>query len=272
MNSSDDHLKLLFIADIVGRPGRHVVKSLLPALRYELDADLVVANGENLAGGFGVTPSLVESLFDWGVDVITSGNHIWDRSDGVELLDVEQRLLRPANYPSGNPGQGTCVVDVGRGKVGVLNLQGRVFMPPIDDPFRVARSRVDELRDETNVICIDFHAEATAEKLAFAHYMDGLVSAVLGTHTHVPTADARILPGGTAYVTDLGMTGSHAGVIGFRAEAAMQRQLMGRRIRLDLAEGDLRLQGAVVEVSPSSGRARRIERIDMGYEQESCGG
>lgn len=261
-------MKILFVADLVGRPGRHVAQNLLPGLCEERGIDVVVANGENLAGGYGVTPSLVEALFRWGVDVITSGNHIWDRRDGVALLDSEPRLLRPANYPTGNPGSGHHILSKNGVDVAVLNLQGRVFMPDTDDPFRVGRALVDELRADANIILIDFHAEATAEKLSFARYMDGLVSAVVGTHTHVPTADARVLPGGTAYVTDLGMTGSHAGVIGYRAEGAIQRAMLGRRVRLELAEGNLRLQGAIVEVSVASGRAEKIEQIDLRYEEE----
>ena len=236
---------------------------MLPRLREERDIDFVVANGENLAGGYGVTPSLVEDLFSWGVDVITSGNHIWDRREGVTLLDNEPRLLRPANYPSGNPGHGAYAHRVGDVTVGVLNLQGRVFMPDVDDPFRAGRRLVDDLRADTNVIVIDFHAEATAEKLAFGHFIDGLATAVVGTHTHVPTADARILAGGTAFISDLGMTGAHGGVIGFRAEGAIQRALLGRRVRLELAESDLRLQGAIVDVEMSSGHAQRIERIEL---------
>jgi metallophosphoesterase (TIGR00282 family) len=261
-------MRILFIADIVGKPGRRVVQALLPNLRFERQADIVVANGENLAGGYGVTASLVTDLFNWGVDVITSGNHIWDRQDGVVLLDEEPRLLRPANYPPSNPGNGSHVLSAGGAKVAVLNLQGRAFMPDIDDPFRVGRAAVDELRAETNIIVVDFHAEATAEKIAFSRYIDGLASAVVGTHTHVPTADARVLPGGTAYVTDLGMTGSHAGVIGYQAEKAIQRAMLGRRVRLELADGDLRLQGVIVDVDVASGKARHIERIEMIYDQE----
>ena len=261
-------MKILFLGDIVGKPGRRTAQALLPRLREEHGIALTVANGENLAGGFGVTRALVESLFECGVDVITSGNHIWDRPEGITLLEEESRLLRPANYPPGNPGSGHCVVNVGDTRVGVLNLQGRVFMTPIDDPFRVGRTLVDELRAETNLIVIDFHAEATAEKQAFAHYIDGLASAVVGTHTHVPTADEHVLPGGTAYMTDIGMTGSHAGVIGFRAEVSMQRAMLGRRIRFELAEGELRLQGAIVDVELESGRALSIERIDQPYEGE----
>ncbi len=261
-------MRILFIADVVGRPGRRVLKELLPRLRGERGTDVVVANGENLAGGYGVTAPLVSELFRLGVDVITSGNHVWDRPEGVELLDTEPRLLRPANYPSANPGSGLHVFAVRGVKLAVLNLQGRVFMPTIDDPFRVGRGLVDELRAETNIIVVDFHAEATAEKLCMGWFLDGLVTAVVGTHTHVPTADARILPGGTAYVTDLGMTGAHAGVIGYRPQQAIQRSVLGRRVRLELAEGDLRLQGAVVEVDVASGHARQIERVDLAYEEE----
>jgi len=261
-------MRILFVADIVGKPGRRIVQALLRGLRFDRQVDFVVANGENLAGGYGVTPSLVMDLFNWGVDVITSGNHIWDRQDGVALLDEEPRLLRPANYPPSNPGEGSYVLSNEGAKVAVLNLQGRVFMADIDDPFRVGRAIVDDLRGETNIIVIDFHAEATAEKLAFARYIDGLASAVVGTHTHVPTADAQILPGGTAYVTDLGMTGAHGGVIGFQAEKAIQRAMLGRKIRVELAEDDLRLQGAIVDIDDASGRAQNIERIDLIFEEE----
>ena len=261
-------MRILCIADLVGRPGREVVKALLPGLRSQRAVDAVIANGENLAAGFGVTPALVNELFNHGVDVITSGNHIWDRREGVEMLEDEPRLLRPANYPAGNPGSGSYVLDVGEEKLAVLNLQGRVFMADIDDPFRLGRTLVDDLRAETNIIVIDFHAEATAEKLAFGHFMDGLVSAVVGTHTHVPTADAGILPGGTAYVTDLGMTGAHSGVIGFQVQGAVQRSLLGRRVRLELAEGDLRFQGVLIDIDVASGHARTIERVDIPYEEE----
>lgn len=261
-------MRVLFVADLVGKPGRRVTHALLPQLRSERGIDVVIANGENLAGGYGVTPGLVAGLFDDGVDVITSGNHVWDRREGLEVLENDPRVLRPANYPAGNPGSGYHIVEVHDSQLAVLNLQGRVFMSNIDDPFRIGRAIVDELRAETNNIVIDFHAEATAEKLAFAHFIDGLVSAIVGTHTHVPTADARILPGGTAYVTDLGMTGSHAGVIGFLPKQAVQRQILGRRVRLELASGDLRLQGAIVDVDVASGHAKTIERIDLEYEEE----
>lgn len=261
-------MRILFIADIVGRPGRRVVEALLPRLLKDQRPDVVVANGENLAAGYGVTPGLVADLLGQGVDVITSGNHIWDRQDGVALLGSQPRLLRPANYPPENPGRGHYLVAVDEQTVGVVNLQGRAFMSDIDDPFRIGRALVDELSAETNIIVIDFHAEATAEKQAFARFIDGRASAVIGTHTHVPTADARVLAGGTAYVTDAGMTGAHGGVIGFRADKAIQRAMLGRKVRLGPADGDLRFQGVIIDVDPGSGRAQRIERIDLAYEYE----
>ncbi|MEE9155441.1 MAG: TIGR00282 family metallophosphoesterase [Gemmatimonadota bacterium] len=261
-------MRILFIADVVGKPGRQVLQACLPGLRHERRADLVIANGENLAGGYGVTPPALKAMFDAGVDVVTSGNHIWDRREGVSLLDEEARLLRPANYPPGTPGNGSCLIEVDGAKVGVINLQGRVFMTPIDDPFRIGRALVDELRAETNITVIDFHAEATAEKQAFGRFIDGMAAAVVGTHTHVATADARILPGGTAYITDLGMTGSHAGVIGFCAEKAIQRTVSGRRVKFELAEGELRLQGALVDVDVASGHANQIERLDVEWDRE----
>jgi metallophosphoesterase (TIGR00282 family) len=256
-------VRILCLADVVGRPGREALAAALPALRREHRPALVIANGENLAGGFGVTRASLRECFAAGVDVVTSGNHVWDRREGVALLEEEPRLLRPANYPPDNPGYGRTVVETAEGKVGVLNLQGRVFLPPIDDPLRVGRRHLEEMRQETAVLVVDFHAEATAEKQAFARYVDGLASAVVGTHTHVPTADAQILPGGTAYVTDLGMTGSHAGVIGHRADAAIERVLRQTRVRLEPATGDLRVQGVWVEVDPRSGRALAIERIEV---------
>ncbi len=261
-------MKILIVADVVGKPGRRVLQALLQDLRTERGIDVVVANGENLAAGYGVTPSLVKQLLGCGVDVITSGNHVWDRPEGVSLLDEEPRLLRPANYPAENPGRGSYLLEVGETRVAVLNLQGRVFMTAIDDPFRIGRELLDELRAQTRVVVVDFHAEATAEKQAFGRYVDGLATAVVGTHTHVPTADARVLPGGTAYVTDLGMTGSHSGVIGFDAEKAMQRAMLGRRIRFELAQGDLRLQGAIVDADEATGLANSIERIDLPLEEE----
>lgn len=248
---------------MVARPGREALASALPRLRQERDAELVVANGENLAGGFGVTRAVLQEVYAAGVDVVTSGNHIWDRKEGVALLDEDSRLLRPANYPPGNPGFGSTIVTTRSARVAVLNLQGRVFLPSIDDPFRIGRRLIEELRAETPVIVVDFHAEATAEKQAFARYVDGLASVVVGTHTHVQTADEQILPGGTAYITDLGMTGSHAGVIGHRADIAIQRAMRMTPVALEAASGDQRVQGVAVEVDPTTGRAQRIERFEV---------
>lgn len=257
-------MKILLVADVVARPGREALAGALPGLRKAHAPDLVIVNVENLAAGFGVTPKVVKEVFATGADVLTSGNHIWDRKEGVALLEEEPRLLRPANFPPGNPGFGSIVVTTRAGRVGVLNLQGRVFMTQlVDDPFRVGRRLLDELRAETPVLVVDFHAEATAEKQAFARYVDGLASVVVGTHTHVPTADEQVLPGGTAYLSDLGMTGSHAGVIGHRADGAIQRAMRQTPVRLEPADGDLRAQGAVAEVDEKTGRARRIERFEV---------
>ncbi len=256
-------MKVLCLADIVGRPGREALAAALPKLREQHAPALVIANGENAAAGFGITRRVLEEILQLGVDVVTSGNHIWDRKEGVDLLEEELRLLRPANYPPGSPGFGSTVVTTPAGKIAVLNLQGRVFLPAIDDPFRVGRRLLEELRAETPCLVVDFHAEATAEKQAFARYVDGLASAVVGTHTHVQTADEQILPGGTAYLTDLGMTGSHAGVIGHQAEGAIQRAIRQTPVRLEPATGDLRLQGALIELDAQAGRARRIERLEV---------
>lgn len=259
-------MRILFVADVIGNPGRKAAKGLLRLVRNQYRADAVVLNGENSAGGFGITPDIVRELLELGVDVITTGNHVWDKSDILPVLDREERLLRPANYPPGNPGRGVTVVAIGGVRLAVLNLQGRVFMPPIDDPFRMADVLVGELRGRTDVIVVDFHAEATSEKQAFARYLDGRVAAVVGTHTHVQTADERILPRGTATITDLGLTGGLDGIIGMKAEISIQRQLRQTRgERMQPADGDLHLQGAVVEVDSATGTARSIERVSVPY-------
>jgi 2',3'-cyclic-nucleotide 2'-phosphodiesterase len=259
-------MRILFIADIIGSPGRRVARALLPIVREEARASAVIANGENSAGGFGITPEVVAELFELGVDVITTGNHVWDKREILPLLDREPRLLRPANYPPGNPGSGKAVVDVGGARLCVINLQGRVFMPPIDDPFRAADALVSAGREEADAVVVDFHAEATSEKQALGHFLDGRVGAVVGTHTHVQTADERILPGGTAYLTDLGLTGSLGGIIGMKKEISLQRALLQTRgERMQPADDDLHLQGAVVELDPATGLARSIERLSVPY-------
>lgn len=259
-------MRILFVADVIGSPGRRAAKSLLRLVRGRVGADAVVLNGENSAGGFGITPEIAREMFDLGVDVITTGNHVWDKREILPYLAQEPRLLRPANYPPGNPGHGSVVVPVGSARLAVLNLQGRVFMPAIDDPYQVVERLLGSLRGEADAIVVDFHAEATSEKQAFSRFLDGRVAAVVGTHTHVQTADERILPRGTAVITDLGLTGGMDGVIGMKAEISMERQMLqARGERMQPADGDLHLQGAVVEVDESSGLARSIERVNVPY-------
>ncbi len=254
-------LTVLMIGDVFGEPGRKAVLSLLPGLRREYELNLVIANVENAAGGFGVTPPLARAFLEGGVDVMTSGNHIWDKKEILEYIGKENLLLRPANYPPGTPGVGSGVVKAGAHRVGVLNLQGRVFMPPVDCPFRKADEELPRLRDETPVIIVDMHAEATSEKQAMGWYLDGRATAVIGTHSHVQTADERILPGGTAYLTDVGMTGPVDSVIGVAREIAIQRFLSGLPNRFEPAKGPAALHGAVVRIDPDSGKALEIRRL-----------
>jgi len=237
------------------------VASLLPRLSREHDVNLVIANSENLAGGFGVTPAVAEEMFALGVDVLTSGNHIWDQKEVEEYIEKERRLLRPLNYPEGAPGRGSIVVERHGCSIGILNLQGRAFMPTIDCPFRVADREIRRLRQQTALLFVDFHGEATAEKQAFARYVDGRVSAVIGSHTHVQTADERILPGGTAYLTDVGMTGGHDSVIGMNIEEPIARFLTGLPKKFRPATGSPLLCGVVVEIDERSGRATSITRV-----------
>jgi metallophosphoesterase (TIGR00282 family) len=265
---NEAHVRILFVADVIGSPGRRTLTQLVRLVRKDVNADLVVANGENSAGGFGITPEIVREFLDVGVDVITTGNHVWDKKEILPLLKAEPRLLRPHNYPPGNPGRGSVVVESNGVRVAVLNLQGRTFMSPIDDPFRAADGLLAELKGQADVVVVEFHAEATSEKQAFARYLDGRVAAVVGTHTHVQTADERILPKGTARITDLGMTGGMDGIIGMKWELSVERQLtLTRGERLQPADGELTLQGAVVEVDPATGLARSIERVNVPYER-----
>jgi len=254
-------LTILGIGDIFGEPGRRALAHFLPRLRAEYEVDLVVANVENAAAGFGVTPALARGFLDGGVDVLTSGNHVWDKKEIIEYIVKENLLLRPANYPRGTPGVGSVVVKAGAHRVGVLNLQGRVFMTPIDCPFLTADAEVERLRADTPIILVDMHAEATSEKQAMGWYLDGRVSAVVGTHSHVQTADERLLPGGTAYLTDLGITGPFDSVIGVDKGLAIQRFLTGMPNRFEPARGRVRVQGAVIRIDAESGRAVAIERV-----------
>ena len=254
-------LRVLCIGDVFGEPGRRALGHYLPRLRAELEPDLVVVNVENAAAGFGVTPALARGFLEAGVDVMTSGNHIWDRKEIIEYIVKENLLLRPANYPRGAPGVGSVVVKAGGHRVGVLNLQGRVFLPTIDCPFLRGDEEVARLRAETAVVVVDMHAEATSEKQAMGWYLDGRVSAVVGTHSHVQTADARVLPRGTAYITDLGLTGPIDSVIGVEPELAIQRFLTGMPNRFEPARGRAWLQGVTIRIDPESGRATGIERV-----------
>jgi metallophosphoesterase (TIGR00282 family) len=255
-----DKLGFLFIGDIIGHPGRRALRRCLPRLREKYSPDFIVANAENAAGGVGITEEVGTELLGL-VDVLTSGNHVWDKKEALPYLDREPRLLRPANYPSPNPGKGSYILESTRGwKAGVLNLQGRVFMEPLDCPFRVADGEVAKLRAVTPIIVVDFHAEATSEKQALGWHLDGKVSAVIGTHTHVPTADERILPRGTAYITDVGMVGGYHSVIGIRPEQAVARFLTARPQRFEPEKEGLVFSSVYIEVDTATGRALSVRR------------
>jgi metallophosphoesterase (TIGR00282 family) len=256
-------LNLIFIGDIFGEPGRRALERLLPRLRDEMAVDLVVANGENAAGGLGLTERLAREIWGCGVDVITTGNHVWKQRDLLPVLDEEDRVLRPANFPPGVPGRGHVIVEAAGYKVGVVNLQGRVYMNELDDPFRCLDGLLAGPLAEANCVVIDMHAEASSEKQALAWYADGRVAAVVGTHTHVQTADEKILPKGTAYISDLGLTGPHRSVIGMDPAAAISRFLTQQPMRFKVAKGDVRLQGALVKVDPQTGAALSIKRISQ---------
>ena len=261
-------MKILFIGDIVGGDGRNAVKILVPKLREQHALDFVIANGENSAGGSGITPGTAGHIFDAGVDVITSGDHVWDHKEVMELLANEKRFLRPLNYPTDVPGRGSGLFEIPNSKFGirnsiaVLNVQGRTFMqPPLDNPFLLAAQEVKRLRERTKIIFVDFHAEATSEKIAFGRFLDGLVSAVVGTHTHVQTADEQILPHGTAYLTDAGFTGPHDGCLGREIEPVLKKFLTGMPQRFEVATNRVVLHGAVIEIDDASGRAIKIQRV-----------
>jgi metallophosphoesterase (TIGR00282 family) len=261
-------MNILFIGDIVGRPGRELIRVGLRALVDRYALDLVIANAENSAAGFGITKDIGDTLFEWGVDVMTSGNHIWDKKEALPYIAQEPRLLRPANYPAGVPGRGSYVAQTGDGRaVGVINVMGRVFMLNIDDPFAVVLREIEAIRHRTRIIIVDFHAEATSEKVAMGWHLDGKVTAVLGTHTHVQTADERVLPGGTAYLTDAGMTGPHDSIIGMEKAPSLERFLNAMPARFEPATGNPRLNGAVIEADDKTGRAKSITRISVS-EQE----
>ncbi|MCL6634174.1 MAG: TIGR00282 family metallophosphoesterase [Peptococcaceae bacterium] len=255
-------MRLLMIGDVVGRSGRRAVKANLSSLKKEFDLDLVIANGENAAGGKGITREVADELFAAGVDVLTMGNHVWQKREAFDYIDREARIVRPANYPPGVPGMGANVFETRRNvKVAVINLTGRVFLQAVDCPFRKAEELVEKMKEKARVVVVDFHAEATSEKMAMGWYLAGKVSAVVGTHTHVQTADERILPGGTAYITDLGMTGPYHSIIGVKSEIIIDRFLTQIPQRFEVATGPFQFNGAVIEIADDTGKALSIKRI-----------
>ncbi|MEZ5305278.1 MAG: TIGR00282 family metallophosphoesterase [Verrucomicrobiales bacterium] len=258
---SADLIRLLFFGDVVGEPGRRALSDALPDLKKRLGADFVIVNGENAAGGRGITPKIAIGLLRAGAAVITTGDHIWDQGEIMPYLETEPRVLRPANYPDGAPGAGSIVLEAAKAKVAVLNLQGRTFMGPLDNPFLAAEAEVARLRAETPIILVDFHAEATSEKIALGRMLDGQVSAVIGTHTHVQTADESIFPGGTAYLSDAGMCGPAESVLGRKIEPVVERFRNHLPARFPVAKGDVRLCGAVIDVEIATGHATRITRL-----------
>jgi len=254
-------MRIFFIGDIVGRPGRKALRRLLPGVKNSYAPQLVVANVENAASGFGLNEKVGHEILESGVDVMTGGNHLWDRKGSEAYLEAEERLVRPANYPEGTPGRRYRVIDLAGTRVAVLNLQSRVFMPPLDCPFKALDALLEELKPSADIFLLDFHGEATSEKKAMALYADGRVSAVVGTHTHVPTADECILPEGTAFVSDLGMTGPYDSVIGMDRENVLAKFVTGLPHRFEVASGDARLSGLIVDLDEDSGKARFVQRV-----------
>lgn len=259
-------MKIVFIGDVVGKSGRRTVAGVLPKIKKETGADLVVANAENSAGGFGLNSKSIAELENAGVDFFTTGNHVWDKTDGVALLDAKDNVIRPANYPEGAPGVGARALGSAGSRVLVVNLQGRVFMPSIDCPFRWIDRYLASAGEKQKVIVVDMHCEATSEKIAMGRYLDGRVSLVLGTHTHVPTSDCRILPRGTGYVTDVGMTGSYDSVLGVRTEAVIDRFLSSRPTRFDVAKKDLRCDYVVADIDETTGKTIDIQHLQTRLE------
>jgi 2',3'-cyclic-nucleotide 2'-phosphodiesterase len=261
-------LRILFIGDIVGRPGRDLIRHGISRLIDHLGSDLVIANVENAAAGYGVTREIGEALLGYGIDVMTTGNHVWDRREAIDYIGTEPRLLRPANYPAGTPGNGSYLARTAEGRpVGVINIMGRVFMANLDDPFATITREIEALRQRTRVIVVDVHAEATSEKLALGWYLDGQVTAVFGTHTHVQTADEQILPAGTAYLTDVGMTGPHDSIIGMEKTAVIEKFRTAMPVRLEAATGNPRLNAVFITADERTGRALTIDRVSLSAEQ-----
>ena len=257
-------MKVLFIGDIMGEPGRRAVTRVLPRVVAQQGVDLVIGNAENAAGGFGITQDIAVELFELGVAAITLGNHAWDKKETIDYIQREPRLLRPANYPEGVPGRGSVVVETAAGvPLGIVQVMGRVFMPTLDCPFQAARREIQQLKARTRAIIVDMHAEATSEKMAMGHFLDGDVTAVVGTHTHVPTADEQILPKGTAYLTDIGMTGPVHSVIGIKKELAIQKFLTQMPARFEVAPGPAVFSSVLIELDDTLGKAIAIQRIRL---------
>jgi len=254
-------MKILFIGDIVGKPGRDAIKELLPGLKKEFSLNFVIGNAENAAGGSGITASVAKDLFDAGVSVLTSGDHIWKKREIFEIINSESRILRPANFPPGTPGAGFGVFKNNNALIGVINIVGRVFMDALECPFRTVMQAQEALAKQTKIIIVDIHAEATSEKVALGWYLDGKVSAVLGTHTHIQTADEKVLPNGTAYITDVGMTGPCDSVIGRKIEDVLERFITCVPTRFEVAENNVQVQGVVVDIDENTGKAKSITRL-----------
>ena len=260
-------MRILFLGDIVGRPGRRAVHELLPSLKKEYEPRFIVANGENAAGGNGITRDVADDLFGAGIDVLTMGNHVWDNKDVYTFIDGDDRIVRPANYPPDAPGSGFTIARKAERAIGIINLSGRVFMPPLDCPFRAADQIIPVLKKKTPVIIIDFHAEATSEKNALGWYVDGQVTAVIGTHTHIQTADEKVFPKGTAFITDVGMTGPRDSILGVKVEQVLDKLIGLRPVRFEVAGGALMLNAVSIEVDERSGRAQEIRRIQVFKEE-----
>lgn len=254
-------MKVLFVGDIVGNPGRKAARELIPQIRKEMGIDFCVANGENAAGGSGITYVVAQELYKCGIDAITMGNHTWSKKEILNFIDSDSRILRPANYPEDLPGKGSAVIQGSKGSIGVINVMGRVYMDSINCPFRAAEKEIEYLKSFTKIIIVDMHAEATSEKCALAWYLDGRVSCVIGTHTHVQTSDERILPCGTAFLTDVGMTGPYEGVIGVDRDIVIEKFLKNMPVRFEIAKGSVQFNAAVIDIDEKNGTARSIERI-----------
>ena len=254
-------MNILIVGDVVGRPGREAFVKYTPQLRKKYDVDIVIVNGENSAGGKGITRKSMQALYSGGADIITSGNHVWDKKEVCEFIDDEAYLIRPANYPEGAPGKGWCCYPFRAKNIGVMNLSGRTFMPPMDCPFQKAEDLLREMKDECDIIILDVHAEATSEKLALAWYLDGRVQAVVGTHTHIQTDDERLLPKGTAYITDLGMVGPYNSILGVKSELILEKFTTGRPVRFDVAQGPCVYSAVLLNIDDKTNKAVKISRI-----------